>query len=194
MYLPLVASGKSLGLLALRPRQPDHPLEPAQRHLLETFATQLAIALERTAFAAQAETARREAETEQIRSSLLSCVSHDLRTPLAAIVGAGTALADEFDWPYVRENLPRMIARTREGVQRVANIVSTLRGLARTSPPKMETAGIPELLEGALEMLRGRLPSMGGCLPARSDQSKRPSPYTSALVVTGSPRACSGAM
>ncbi|HWM29728.1 MAG TPA: sensor histidine kinase KdpD [Woeseiaceae bacterium] len=95
IYLPLVASGSSLGVLAMRPRERNRPLEPDQRHLLEMFATQLAIALERSAFASQAEGARRDAEMEQIRSSLLSCVSHDLRTPLATIGGAASALADD---------------------------------------------------------------------------------------------------
>jgi two-component system, NtrC family, sensor kinase len=64
---------------------------------------------------------------------------------------------EEMDWAYVRDNLHRMLARTREGVQRVANIVSNLRGLARTSPPKMETVLIADLLESALEMIRGRM-------------------------------------
>jgi signal transduction histidine kinase len=50
-----------------------------------------------------------------------------------------------------------MLGRTREGVQRVANIVGSLRNLARTSPTRMETASLPELFESALEMLRGRL-------------------------------------
>lgn len=95
IYLPLAASEKGLGVLALRPRQPEHPLEPDQRHMLETFATQLAIAMERAAFASQAEAARRDVETEHVRSSLLSCVSHDLRTPLAAIAGAASTLLDE---------------------------------------------------------------------------------------------------
>lgn len=97
IYLPLLASGKSLGVLALRPRGATNPLEPDQRHMLETFATQLAIALERTAFAAQAEAARMEAEREQIRSSLLSSVSHDFRTPLAAIAGAASTLVNNPD-------------------------------------------------------------------------------------------------
>jgi two-component system, NtrC family, sensor kinase len=66
-------------------------------------------------------------------------------------------LAEGFDWPYVRENLPRMLTRTREGVQRVASIVSNLRGLARTSPPKMESVRVSDLLETALEMIRGRM-------------------------------------
>jgi PAS domain S-box-containing protein len=66
-------------------------------------------------------------------------------------------VSEEIDWTYVRENLHRMLARTREGVQRVANIVSNLRGLARTSPAKMETVLIPDLVESALEMVRGRM-------------------------------------
>jgi signal transduction histidine kinase len=73
------------------------------------------------------------------------------------VVAEVEALAEELDWDYVRENLGRMLGRTREGVQRVANIVQNLRGLARTSPPKMESASIPDMLESALEMIRGRL-------------------------------------
>jgi PAS domain S-box-containing protein len=66
-------------------------------------------------------------------------------------------VGEELDWSYVRENLHRMLARTRDGVQRVANIVSSLRSLARTSTAKMETVLIADLLEAALEMLRGRM-------------------------------------
>jgi len=68
-------------------------------------------------------------------------------------------LRDEMDWAYIRENLDRMLSRTRDGVQRVANIVSSLRNLARTSPPKMEPAQIHDLFETAHEMIRGRLRS-----------------------------------
>jgi two-component system sensor histidine kinase KdpD len=95
IYLPLVASERTLGVLGLRPRQADYLLEPDQRHMLETFATQLAIALERTQFAEQAERARLQAEAEQMRSTLLSSVSHDLRTPLATITGVASTLLDD---------------------------------------------------------------------------------------------------
>jgi PAS domain S-box-containing protein len=74
-----------------------------------------------------------------------------------AALAAVDALADEVDWDYVRDNLPGMLARTREGVQRVANIVGSLRNFARTSPARMEAANVRELYEGALEVLRGRL-------------------------------------
>ncbi|WP_435006748.1 PAS domain-containing sensor histidine kinase [Tundrisphaera lichenicola] len=67
------------------------------------------------------------------------------------------ALSDDLDWPYVRSNLERMLSRTREGIQRVAAIVQNLRGLARTSPPKMEPVVISELILPSLEMVRGRL-------------------------------------
>ena len=67
-------------------------------------------------------------------------------------------LSEECDWPYLRENLDRMLARTRDGVHRVATIVQNLRSLARTSSTKkMEEVLVGELLNSALEMVQGRL-------------------------------------
>ena len=100
---------------------------------------------------------------ERDLDSLLGMVAlyEELDSVIAATAparaGKLAALADAFDWPYVRDNLPRMVARTREGVQRVASIVSSLRSLGRTSPLKLEAVEIPELLDGALEMLQSRL-------------------------------------
>jgi CheY-like chemotaxis protein len=67
------------------------------------------------------------------------------------------ALSEELDWAYVRESTGRMLARTRDGVQRVATIVQNLRGLARTAPPTMEEAPVAELVDSALEMLQSPL-------------------------------------
>ena len=66
-------------------------------------------------------------------------------------------LAEEIDWPYVRDNLDPMIERTRVGVKRVASIVEKLRGLARTSPLKWESFSLADLVDNALEMMSGRL-------------------------------------
>ncbi len=70
-------------------------------------------------------------------------------------------LSDDLDWPYVRENLGRMLSRTRDGVQRVANIVNSLRSLARTSPPgkppKKEPALLSDLICGAMDIVHSRL-------------------------------------
>jgi PAS domain S-box-containing protein len=66
-------------------------------------------------------------------------------------------LSDDMDLDYIRENLFRLIGRTREGVDRVAKIVQSLRGLARTGKPQRQKAIIPDLVDSSLEMLRNRL-------------------------------------
>jgi PAS domain S-box-containing protein len=70
-------------------------------------------------------------------------------------------LAEEIDLDYVRANLPRLLTRTREGVERVSRIVHSLRGLARTDPPHKEEAHLPDLVEASLEIIRGRLRRRG---------------------------------
>ncbi|MBV8317520.1 MAG: PAS domain S-box protein [Planctomycetaceae bacterium] len=81
--------------------------------------------------------------------------------PLAAavpdVLARIDALSDDLDWPYVRDNLGIILDRTREGVQRIAHIVQSLRSLARRSPHKFESAAIADLFESALEMVRGRM-------------------------------------
>jgi PAS domain S-box-containing protein len=67
------------------------------------------------------------------------------------------ALAEEIDLPYIRDNLDRLLSRTRDGVQRVARIVSSMRSLARTAPPELEQTPIPKLVEISLEMIAGQL-------------------------------------
>ncbi|MBC7834263.1 MAG: sensor histidine kinase KdpD [Phycisphaerales bacterium] len=91
-HLPLSTSQGRIGVLAIRPRAPASLLAPAQLLLLDTFANQIALALERVALIEGQQSARIEAETERLRSALLSSVSHDLRTPLATIAGAASAL------------------------------------------------------------------------------------------------------
>src|SRR5207247_11144337 len=92
LYLPLVASRGALGVLGARPRDPHTFDAPEQLHQLETFANQTALALERARLAEEAQEAQIRVEAERLRSSLLSSVSHDLRTPLATITGAATTL------------------------------------------------------------------------------------------------------
>ncbi len=93
LYVPLRESDQPLGVLAVRPSNPRRVLLPEQRHLLETFASQIGLALERAQLAETAETARLNAERESLRNTLLASISHDLRTPLSVIAGAGSALA-----------------------------------------------------------------------------------------------------
>ena len=92
LYLPLIAAAKAVGAVGILPGPVASPFSPEQIHTLESFANQTAMALERASLADEAQKALLQIETERLRSTLLSSVSHDLRTPLAAITGAGTTL------------------------------------------------------------------------------------------------------
>jgi two-component system sensor histidine kinase KdpD len=88
LYVPLLASGEPVGALGIKTRFPDHLFIPEQLHLLEAFAHQTAMAVLGDRLAEEKHEAQLETETEKLRSSLLSSVSHDLRTPLATIKGS----------------------------------------------------------------------------------------------------------
>ncbi|MET0440431.1 MAG: DUF4118 domain-containing protein, partial [Casimicrobiaceae bacterium] len=93
LYLPLRAPMRTRGVLAFRPRNPRMLLVPEQRQHLDTFAALTAIALERVHYVEVAQQALIHMESERLRNSLLSALSHDLRTPLAALVGLAESLA-----------------------------------------------------------------------------------------------------
>ena len=92
LFVPLTGSQSTLGAIAVRVEGTDRLLQPDQRQWLENCANQLALALERDRMAVSAADVRLQAESEHIRSTLLSSVSHDLKTPLAAIAGASSTL------------------------------------------------------------------------------------------------------
>jgi two-component system sensor histidine kinase KdpD len=81
-------------VLAVAQPEGEALLSPDNRQLLETLATQIGLAIERDELAEQTRRALVEMETERLRSSLLSSVSHDLRTPLAVISGASSTLLE----------------------------------------------------------------------------------------------------
>jgi two-component system sensor histidine kinase KdpD len=109
LFLPLTGSQRTLGAIAIRVPQPETLLAPDQRRFLEACANQLALALERDQLAIEAADARIEAEAEQVRSSLLSSVSHDLKTPLASIAGASSSLLEA---PGLDETTRRQLLET----------------------------------------------------------------------------------
>jgi C4-dicarboxylate-specific signal transduction histidine kinase len=66
-------------------------------------------------------------------------------------------LAEDIDIDYVCDNLPRLLSRTREGVERVTRIVHSLRGLHRTDTPSKQDVWLPDLIENTLQIILGRL-------------------------------------
>jgi two-component system sensor histidine kinase KdpD len=95
LYLPLIAVRGTVGVLGIEGPAHESLGPPEQLHLAETFAAQTALAIERVALVEEAQQARVQSETERLRNSLLSAVSHDLRTPLATITGSASALVEQ---------------------------------------------------------------------------------------------------
>ena len=93
-YLPLVGTRRA-GVIIVRPRCPACSIAAEHLSLLDAFAAQLATSLQRAWVAEEVEAARMDTERAQLRNTLLSSISHDLRTPLAAIASAGNLIAQD---------------------------------------------------------------------------------------------------
>ena len=156
LYLPLTASGAALGVVGIRPLQARQVFDQEQLHLLETFVSQTALALERTHLSQEAERSKVQIETERLRSSLLSSVSHDLRTPLATITGATTSLLDEdvtLD-AKTRRDLTLAIAEESERLNRlVRNLLDMTRLESGAIQIHKEWQVIEEVVGAALARL-----------------------------------------
>jgi two-component system sensor histidine kinase KdpD len=131
LYLPLTASRGTIGVLAVYPTQGRRFDAPDQLHLLETFATQATLAIERAYLASEAEQNRVQVESERLRNTLLSSISHDLRTPLASITGAASALLQENESsqaPEYRRELSEIIYEEATHLNRlVGNLLDMTR-------------------------------------------------------------------
>lgn len=92
LYLPLKAPMRSRGVLAIAPRVADSLLNVERRRLLDAFTAQIALALERVHYVRVAQDAEVSMASERLRNSILSAISHDLRTPLTSLIGLASAL------------------------------------------------------------------------------------------------------
>ena len=152
LYLPLNAETGCVGVLALR-AETDVVVDPGRMHLLETFANQLAVAIERTNLAKDAHEASLQIERERLRNSLLSSVSHDLRTPLAVILGAAEGLRDQGRFTTERDR--ELVAGIAEEATRLTVQVRNLLDMTRMESGEVnlncEWQSIEELVGSALD-------------------------------------------
>ena len=130
LYLPLTAASGTIGVLGVRPPSPGALDEPMALRLLEAFAGQAALALERELLAERAQQEQLEVEAERLRTSLLSSVSHDLRTPLAAITGAAGTLLDD-KAPLAAGTRRELLATILEESQRMNRLIGNLLDMIR---------------------------------------------------------------
>jgi two-component system sensor histidine kinase KdpD len=123
LYLPLAAGAKTVGVLGILPEFfPDGFFALDQLHMLESFADQTALAIDRALMAEETQQALLKAETETLRNTLLSSVSHNLRTPLAAITGAATTLLHK-DVALDAATRRELAQTIREGAEHLDQII-----------------------------------------------------------------------
>ncbi|MDA8087202.1 MAG: sensor histidine kinase KdpD [Nitrospiraceae bacterium] len=160
LYIPLMTSTGTVGVLGIMPAGGGAAFDHEQIHALESFANQIAMAVDRAFLAEEAQRALVRAEAEALRSTLLSSVSHDLRTPLAAITGAATALAgrDVALDVQSRHELVRTIKEEADHLnQIIRNVLDMTRLEAKAISVKKEWQSIEEISGVVLNRLSDKL-------------------------------------
>ncbi len=153
LFLPLRTGRGPVAVMGIESDRPGPLLSPDQRRLLDALGDQTAVSIERITLAEDVDRARLTAETERLRSALLTSISHDLRTPLASILGAASSLEsyDQLLEPSAKRDLLRTIQEEAERLGRfVANLLDMTRLEAGALAPKREAADLGELVGSAL--------------------------------------------
>lgn len=127
LYIPLKAPMRARGVLVVQPQRVDWLQTPEQRRLLDTFSTLLAIAVERVHYVEVAQDAMIKMESERLRNSVLAVLSHDLRTPLTALVG----LADTLNMAPLATPQAETATAIRQEALRMSALVNNLLDMAR---------------------------------------------------------------
>ncbi len=159
-YRPLRTTRGVIGVLGIRPAPSDRPLSRDQLRILDAFANQVALAIERAQLAEQARQAEMLEITDKLQSALLNSISHDLRTPLVSITGALSSLGD--DHVALDEAARRSLVETAsEEADRLNRLVGNLLDMTRLESGSMRikrTDGdIQDVIGSALEELGPRL-------------------------------------
>jgi two-component system sensor histidine kinase KdpD len=159
--LPLTASNGTIGVLVARPSTPGALAPAGNRELLETFAAQLTLALERVEISEEIHREQQERlDQEQLRNALLSSISHDLRTPMAVVIGSVTALLDEdreASPQRRREYLENILSEATRLNRILRNVLDVTALEGRELRAKKEWQPLDEVVGTALGRLEGSL-------------------------------------
>jgi len=159
IYLPLLAPMRTRGVLAVRAARQGTLLVPEQRALLDAFAALAAIALERVHYVDVAQEALVSIEGERLRNSLLSALSHDLRTPLTGLVGLSESLT--LSRPPLESSQMELACLLRDEARRMSTLVANLLDMARIQSGgvklKLEWQSVEEAVGAALRACRWQL-------------------------------------
>lgn len=159
LYVPLTAPMRIRGVLAVQPHDATRLGVPEQRRLLDTCASLLAISLERIHYIDVAQNTTVQMESERLRNSLLAAISHDLRTPLASLVGLAESLA--LAQPPLSGTQAEITQAMRESALRMNTLLNNLLDLARLESGAVELnrewQPLYEVVDSALNTCRSML-------------------------------------
>jgi two-component system sensor histidine kinase KdpD len=149
-----------VGVIGIQPEQTGILSNPEQRQILDSFANQAALAVERTLLEEQARQAEILKVTEKLQTSLLNSISHDLRTPLVSITGALSSLRAK-DLVLDQASRETLLDTAFEEAERLNRLVGNLLNMTRIEAGAIhlqkEPCDIQDALGAALEQLGERL-------------------------------------
>ncbi|CAA9542029.1 MAG: Osmosensitive K+ channel histidine kinase KdpD [uncultured Thermomicrobiales bacterium] len=159
LYLPILDQHQVIGVLEVTGRPGGGRFSPEDERLLATFAGQAALAIDRARLAEEASRAQVLAQSDELKSALLSAVSHDLRTPLSAIKASATSLLDD-QVQWRDEDRREFLLAIDEETDRLTLMVGNLLDLSRIEGgalrPDREWYDIDELVRDVATRLRHR--------------------------------------
>jgi len=160
LYVPLDGSRRTVGVLAVSPEVRERFQDPDEMHLLDSFARQIALAIERVQLVDEAGKAQLAVETERLRNALLSSVSHDFRTPLATILGAASNLLDP-DGPGDADTRRELLAAIYDETERLDRLIRNLLDMSRLESGanllRPEWHPLEEIVGAALRRMKKQL-------------------------------------
>jgi two-component system sensor histidine kinase KdpD len=130
LFLPMRTGAGVVAIIGLDSEQQGTLLTPDQRRLLDSLSDQTALAIERLRLAEEMDQARVAAETEKLRTALLTSISHDLRTPLASILGSASSLK-EYRANLNDQQQDELIGTIREEAERLNHFIANLLDMTR---------------------------------------------------------------
>jgi two-component system sensor histidine kinase KdpD len=153
LFLPMRTGRGPVGIIGIDSDKPGPLLTPDQRRLFDALSDQAAVSIERINLADDVDRARLLAETERLRSALLTSISHDLRTPLASILGAASSLET---YGSVLDDAARkeMLHTIQDEAERLNRFVANLLDMTRLESGAVElnrqAADLGEVIGSAL--------------------------------------------
>jgi two-component system sensor histidine kinase KdpD len=154
LFLPMHTGRGAVGVVGLDSDKSGPLLTPDGRRLLDALMDQAALAIERVRLVEDLDRAKRAAETDRLRSALLTSISHDLKTPLAGILGSASTLrglSGALDGPAKQELITTIIDEAERLNRFIANLLDMTRLESGAIVPNAALHDLGELVGSALE-------------------------------------------